>query len=46
MLVKKIYENFPNKTSFPEEGSDGILNARSSEIQAMPAPAKKTREGE
>mgnify|MGYP006128053831 FL=1 len=41
-----IYENLPNKTSFPAEGSDGILSARRSETQAIPAPAKKTSDGE
>ena len=30
----------------PEEGSDGILKARRRETNAMPAPAKKTRDGE
>ena len=41
-----IYENFPSKTSLPGEGSDGILKARRRDIRAIPAPAKKTREGE
>ena len=40
------YENLPNNTSFPAAGFDGILRASSSETTAIPAPAKKTKEGE
>jgi hypothetical protein len=43
---KKYYKNLPNKTSFPAEGFDGILRANKSEAKAIPAPAKKTKEGE
>ena len=43
---KKYYDNLPNKTSFPAEGFDGILRASKSEANAIPAPAKKTKEGE
>ena len=46
MLVKKIYENLPHKTSLPAVGFAGILKARRRETNAMPAPAKKTRDGE
>ena len=43
---KKSYENFPNKTSFPAAGLAGILRARRRDRTAIPAPAKKTNEGE
>ena len=47
MINKYIfYEDFPSKTSLPGEGSDGILKARRRDIKAIPAPAKKMREGE
>ena len=46
MLVKKIYENLPNKTSFPAVGFAGILRASKRDKIAIPAPAKKTKEGE
>ena len=45
-LIKKIYENFPNKTSLPSAGFDGMFKARISETIAIPEPAKKTSEGE
>ena len=45
-LITNIYENLPNNTSFPAAGFDGILRASSSEAAAIPAPAKKTKEGE
>jgi len=41
-----IYENLPNNTSFPAAGFAGILRASSSEASAIPAPEKKTKEGE
>ena len=44
--IEKYYENLPNNTSFPAEGFDGILRASRSEASAIPAPAKKTKEGE
>ena len=43
---EKNYVNLPNNTSFPAEGFAGILRANSSETTAIPAPAKKTKEGE
>ena len=44
--IEVYYENLPNNTSFPAAGFDGILRASSSEAAAIPAPAKKTKEGE
>ena len=43
---EQLYENLPNNTSFPAVGFDGILRASISEAAAIPAPAKKTKEGE
>ena len=45
-IKNDFYENLPNNTSFPAEGFDGILRANRSEARAIPAPAKKTKEGE
>ena len=46
VVGKKIQENFPNKTSFPSAGFDGMFKARISETIAIQDPAKKTSEGE
>ena len=45
-VCQKNYENLPNKTSLPAAGLAGIFKASKSDKIAIPAPAKKTREGE
>jgi hypothetical protein len=39
LFSTNIYENLPNKTSFPGRGFDGIFNAKARETSAIIAPA-------